>query len=169
MDTWIYGKNKQYETKFKEFVEGSTPIISGITINNGVNYYTRDPLGKSEVFKDSLTISTRGEYSGTVTYHEGEFGLANNILVMHMPGWNKQQKLYFATLVNNLNYGGYFGYPRKETLKNDCVFLPLDSKGDIDFAFMQTLIKAVEKLVIKDLVVWNEKKLRATKEAIEKS
>ena len=51
-------------------------------------------------------------------------------------------------------------------LQNHKITIPLDSKGDIDFAFMQTLIKAIEKLVVKDLVVWNEKKLRTTKEVI---
>jgi hypothetical protein len=33
---------------------------------------------------------------------------------------------------------------------------------------METFIRAVEKLVIKDLVIWNEKKIQAYREVINK-
>ena len=38
----------------------------------------------------------------------------------------------------------------------------------IDFEFMENFIRAVEKLVIKDLVIWNEKKMNAYREVISK-
>lgn len=140
-NTWIYGKNKQYFTIFKEKVKNSIPVISGITINNGVNYYTTDTLEDNEVFSDCLTISTRGEYSGTVTYHKGKFALANNILTMTLNDkWSEKSKLFFATLINSLGYGGYSGYPRKETLKNDIIQLPITASGEIDFDFMESFI-----------------------------
>ena len=126
-NTWIYGKNRQYKTKFYEPDNETIPVISGVTINNGVNYYTKDSdIPQDEIFSDSLTISTRGAYSGTVTYHDGKFALANNILVMHLPKeWTKRAKIYFAALVSKLGYGGFNNYPRKETLKNDVITLPV--------------------------------------------
>ncbi len=167
-NTWIYGKNRQYSVKFDKFTENSTPVISGITINNGVNYFTTDINPENETFSDSLTISTRGEYSGTVTYHEGKFYLANNILAMQMPKqWGKNAKLYIATLIQKLGYGGFNGYPRKETLKDDKIKLPTKN-GEIDFDFMRVFIKAVEKEVIKGVVLWSEKRLNATKQIISK-
>lgn len=144
-NTWIYGKNKQYSTIFKENVKNSIPVISGITINNGVNYYTTDTLKDNEVFSDCLTISTRGEYSGTVTYHKGKFALANNILAMPLNNkWSEKSKLFIATLINSLRYGGYSGYPRKETLKNDIIKLPITASGEIDFEFMESFISELE-------------------------
>ncbi|WP_236847462.1 restriction endonuclease subunit S [Campylobacter devanensis] len=144
-NTWIYGKNKQYSTIFKENVKNSIPVISGITINNGVNYYTTDTLKDNEVFSDCLTISTRGEYSGTVTYHKGKFALANNILTMPLNDkWSEKSKLFFAALINNLGYGGYSGYPRKETLKNDIIKLPITASGEIDFEFMESFVAELE-------------------------
>lgn len=144
-ETWIYGKNRQYKTKFNEPDSETIPVISGITINNGINYYTKDKdIPANEIFCDSLTISTRGEYSGTVTYHDGKFVLANNILVMHLPKeWTKKAKIYFATLVSKLGYGGFNGYPRKETLKNDVVSLPAFN-GKIAFTYMESYIKELE-------------------------
>ena len=166
-NTWIYGKNKNYITRYDKPSINSVAVISGITTNNGVNYYTNDKLPENEIFKDCLTISTRGEYSGTVTYHSGKFVLANNILVMPMPNWSNRAQLFIATAINALNYGGYSNYPKKETLKNDKILLP--TLGDeIDYEFMNDFIKAIEKLVIKDVVLWADKKIEATKNVINK-
>lgn len=143
--TWIYGKNKQYNTREQKPKEGFIPVVSGITVNNGINYYTNDELLPDEIFADSLTISTRGEYSGTVTYHDGVFGLANNILVMVTPQtWSRNAKLYLGTLISKLGYGGYNGYPRKETLKKDEISLPVNKQGDIDFEAIEQYMQELE-------------------------
>ena len=165
-NTWIYGKNKQYITRFDNPNDKSIAIISGITKNNGVNYYTNDKLSDDEIFHDCLTISTRGEYSGTVTYHSEKFALANNILVMPMPNLSKKAKLFIGSLINKLSYGGYSNYPKKETLKDDKIELPINSAGDIDFEFMNNFIKAIEKLVIKDVVLYADNKIKATKSIV---
>ncbi|MBT1018823.1 restriction endonuclease subunit S, partial [Canibacter sp. lx-72] len=159
---WIYGKNKNWKIRCDTQKENSLPVISGITVNNGVNYYTDDMPNGEDIFSDSLTISTRGVYSGTVTYHKGRFLLANNILVMQMPNYTINQKLFFGSLINNLSYGGYDGYPRKETLKNDIIQLPVKD-GEIDFDFITTLVVSIQKLVIKDVVLYTERKIAATK------
>ena len=109
-----------------------------------------DDYKEYECFNDSLTISTRGEYSGTVTYHEGKFLLANNILVMEMVGLSRNQKIFIGSLINKLNYGGYSGYPRKETLKKDVIELP-KRNNQIDFEFMDTFIAELEAERIAEL------------------
>ena len=126
------------------------PVISGITVNNGINYYTEDVPDSNEIFSDCLTISTRGQYSGTVTYHTGKFVLANNILAMPMPNLSKNQKIFIGTVINNLGYGGYNNYPRIETLKNDKIFLPT-KKGKIDYDFMEEFVAELETKRVVDL------------------
>lgn len=142
-NNWVYGKNKQWKTRYDKNENNRYPVISGITINNGVNYYTADIPKDNEIFQDSLTISTRGEYSGTVTYHEGKFVLANNILVLNMPNLSKKQKLFIGTIINGLDYGGYDNYPRIETLKNDKIKLPIKN-NKIYFDFMDKFITELE-------------------------
>lgn len=143
VDSWAYGKNKKYNTELKELTQKSISVISGITENNGTNYYTKDTLSEDEIFEKELTISTRGEYSGTVFYHNEKFVLANNILVMKMPNLSKNQKQFIGSLINSLPYGGYSGYPRKETLKEDKIQLPIKN-GKIDFDFMESFIADME-------------------------
>lgn len=149
-ETWVYGKNKQWKTRYEKTKDYRYPVISGVTVNNGINYYTEDIPNENEIFEDSLTISTRGEYSGTVTYHDGKFLLANNILVLKMPGWSKNQKLFIGTIINSLNYGGYSNYPRIETLRNDIVYLPI-SNSKINFDFMESFISELEEEQIREL------------------
>ena len=151
IDEWEYGKNKQWISRFKNGNSNRLPVISGITTNNGINYYTEDIPKDSEVYSDSLTISTRGQYSGTVTYHSGKFVLANNILVMSMPGLTKNQKLFIGALINGLGYGGYNNYPRIETLKKDSILLPINNNKEIDFPFMESLISELEEERISEL------------------
>lgn len=147
---WIYGKNKNWKTRFEREANKRLPVISGVTVNNGISYYTEDIAEYNEIFCDSLTISTRGEYSGTVTYHEGKFVLANNILVMLMPYLNKRQKIFIGAIINNLNYGGYNNYPKINTLKNDKIQLPI--KNDkIDLDFMEDFVEELEKKQIDKL------------------
>ena len=143
VDSWVYGKNKNWINRSEKQSHNSLPVISGITVNNGVNYYTDDKVNIEDVFQDSLTISTRGQYSGTVTYHDGKFLLANNILVMMMDKLTKRQKLFIGSLIDNLGYGGYSGYPRKETLKNDLIQLP-SKDNEIDFEFIESFVAELE-------------------------
>lgn len=145
VDSWVYGKNKQWITRFDNPSSNRIPVISGITINNGINYYTTDNYSKEEVFENELTISTRGEYSGTITYHEGKFLLANNILVMKMPGLNYKQKLFIASVISKIGYGGYNNYPRKETLKEDYVYLPSSDDKQPDYDYMNAYLSELEK------------------------
>jgi hypothetical protein len=50
-------------------------------------------------------------------------------------------------------------------IKNEHILLPtLD--GEINFSFMGNFIKAIEKLVIKDVVLWADKKIEATKNIV---
>lgn len=146
---WIYGKNKNWRKG------DGIPVISGITTNNGVNYYTGDIPNDGDSFTDSLTISTRGEYSGTVTYHKGIFVLANNILVMQMNGYTVNQKLFIGSVINKLNYGGYNGYPTKETLKEDHVYLPTKN-GNIDYDFMDSFVAELEAQRVAELEAYLE-------------
>ncbi|MDA0911942.1 MAG: restriction endonuclease subunit S [Proteobacteria bacterium] len=150
VDNWVYGKNKQYCSTSRHYKDNWVPVVSGITENNGVTYYTNDKLSDSEVYESELTISTRGEYSGTVFYQSGKFALANNVLVMEMPNLSKNQKQFVGGLINSLPYGGYSGYPRKDTLRNDIIKLPTKN-GQIDFDFMERLISELEAERISEL------------------
>lgn len=150
VDEWVYGKNRNHVSRIKMHGSSTLPVISGITENNGVNYYTRDYIPPDEVFESELTISTRGEYSGTVFYQDHTFTLANNILVMKMPGLTKNQKMFIGSIISTLGYGGYSGYPKKTTLGRDIIYLPIKD-GEPNFDFMESFITDLENRRIAEL------------------
>ena len=149
--TWVYGKNKKYKTKTINKTNKSIAVISGITSNNGINYYTEDNLKNEEIFSDCLSITTRGEYCGTVFYHEYPFALANNILAMPMPNLSRREKLFIATSIQALPFGGYGNYPTKDKLKECIIKLPVTSSGEIDWKYMQERIAELEQERIAEL------------------
>ncbi|MDU2898865.1 MAG: restriction endonuclease subunit S, partial [Finegoldia magna] len=69
---------------------------------------------------------------------------------MKMDNLTKRQKIFIGSLINNLGYGGYSGYPRKETLENDMIKLPIN-KGKIDFKFMESFIAELESQCVAEL------------------
>ena len=152
VDDFVTGKDKKWNTQYKFPVKNSVPVISGQTTNNGVKYYTTDSYTDDEVFEDCLTMTTVGEYSGTCFYHSGKFLLANNIMVLKTPKYSRNVMLYFATVLNKLDYGGYAKNVSKSSLKTKTITLPVKN-GEIDFDYMEKYISAIMKTKIKNVVL----------------
>lgn len=81
--------------------------------------------------------------------------------------WNKNIAYYFVALVQKFVslYDWQQWWYKLDDIKNFEIFLPTLWEN-IDFEFMEDFIKATQKLVIKDLVIWNEKKLEAYKKIV---
>ena len=157
---WVYGKNRQYETIFSENVDWSIPVISWTTINNGINFYTKDKLLDNEVFEDEITINTRWD-AWKAFYHSWKFALANNILVLKLKGLNKFHKLYLATCFSKLRYGGYNNYPTINSLKEDLIYLPTLSNWELAYDYMESYIKEIEAYHIKEIEAYHIKEIEA--------
>lgn len=81
---------------------------------------------------------------------------------------NKHSALYLMGAIQKV-IKERFNYNAKATkigLKNTVIEVPMADSG-FDFQFMEDFIKVVEKLVIKDVVLWADKKIEATKKVIE--
>ena len=163
VDDFVTGKDKKWNTQYKFPVKNSVPVISGQTTNNGVKYYTTDSYTDDEVFEDCLTMTTVGEYSGTCFYHPGKFLLANNIMVLKTPKYSRNVMLYFVTVLNKLDYGGYAKNVSKSSLKTKTITLPVKN-DEIDFDYMEKYISAIIKTKIKNVVLEINKKLELYKQ-----
>ncbi|MGM9739039.1 MAG: hypothetical protein ACI3ZP_00385 [Candidatus Cryptobacteroides sp.] len=51
-----------------------------------------------------------------------------------------------------------------EQVKNDTITLPVTPSGDIDYHFMETYIRAIEKLTIQRVIDWRTKEISAAKD-----
>ncbi|WP_455225014.1 hypothetical protein [Granulicatella sp.] len=53
-------------------------------------------------------------------------------------------------------------------VKDKLIKLPVNEQGKIHFDYMATLVQAIRKLAIKDVVLYADKQIEATKEVVQK-
>lgn len=144
-------------------INGDLPFVMAGTTNTGV---VRNIGNDVRIFpKHSLTIDIFGN-----TFYRGyEFGAGDDTGVF----WNDKMKdskalLYLKTIIEKSLVGKYdFGSKLRASQTHNFQFDVPQTNNQIDYQFMSDFIRVVEKLVIKDLVIWSDKKIAATKEVVD--
>ena len=133
---------------------GSIPfVMSGIT-NTGVVNYISNPVASFPA--NSITV----DIFGNTFYRSFAYGLGDDTGAY----WNdqneytKEQMLFFATSVGKSLEGKYsYGHKlRSSQSLGFKMFLPVKD-GNLDYTTMETFMSAIQKLVIKGLVLYAEK------------
>lgn len=143
---------------------GEFPYLCASADNNAVSSY----ISYDEKYMDKGNCIFIGGKTFVVTYQEKDFfSNDSHNLTLRLKDETKRNKniqLYVATCVNkSLGYKYSWGDSvSSKKIKNDIVSLPCSDK-EIDYASMSILISAIQKLVIKDVVLYAEKKIEATK------
>lgn len=163
----IFNRIKQGKRLKKEDqISGDIPfVMSGIN-NNGVANYVSNPA--TSFPGNSITI----DIFGNSFYRDYDFGAGDDTGVY----WNdkiqysKETMLFFTSAMEK-SIRGKFSYGKKlrssQSLKFN-MMLPAKN-GKPDFETMETLISAVQKLVIKDVVLYADKKIEAAKTVVHKN
>ena len=83
---------------------------------------------------------------------------------------SRHNALYFITatkkIINTFSWGTTLY--NVGNLENIEVEMPIQNEK-LDISFMEDFIKVVEKLVIKDIVIWADKKIEATKQVADRN
>lgn len=149
--------------KKEDQIPGNTPfVMSGITNTGVVNYVSNSIT----VFPaNSITV----DIFGNTFYRDYEYGAGDDTGVY----WNdtkeysKETMLFFATAMGK-SLQGKFSYGKKLRSSQSFDFkINVPTKNNVpDYEYMETLISAIQKLVIKDVVLYADKKISATKSVI---
>lgn len=139
---------------------GNIPFVMSGTTNTGVVGYISNPVAQFP--KNSITI----DIFGNSFFRNYDFGAGDDTGVY----WNteieysKTCMLFFAAAMERALRGKY-SYGKKLRSSQSVHFkMQLPTKdGKPDYDTMATLISAVQKLVIKDVVLYADKKLRKQK------
>lgn len=146
---------------------GKIPFVMAGTTNTGIVGYISNPIATFP--KNSITI----DIFGNTFYRNYDFGAGDDTGVY----WNddknysSEQMLYFSSCMEKSIRGKFsFGKKLRSSQSfNFRIFLPVTSDDSPDYAFMETFISTVQKLVIKDVVLYADKKIAATKQAVHKN
>lgn len=142
---------------------GSIPFVMSGTTNTGVVGYISNPVAKFP--KNSITI----DIFGNSFYRNYNFGAGDDTGVYWSTNnkYSKTSMLFFTTAMERALLGKY-SYGKKLRSSQSLHFkMQLPTKdGKPDYDTMETLISAVHKLVIKDVAIYEDRKIEKTKEVI---
>lgn len=149
--------------KKEDQLTGNIPFVMAGVTNAGVANYISNPVAKFP--GNSITI----DIFGNTFYRDYSFGAGDDTGVY----WNdsvdydKECMLYFAAAMAKAIAGKYSYGKKLRSSKSLKIQMILPKKeGKPDFVFMKNLISAMQKLVIKDAVLYADKKIEAAKEAL---
>lgn len=142
---------------------GSIPFVMAGVTNTGVVGYIANPVARFP--KNAITL----DIFGNAFYRSYDFGAGDDTGVY----WHDKQDfskeiMLFLTAAMQKSVMGKFSYGKKlrssQSLKIQ-MRLP-EKDGQPDYVYMQTLLSAVQKIVIKDVVQYADRKIAATKTVI---
>ncbi len=170
-------KTKKLPYKAKELPGEPTddcilPCLTSSFKNQGLNYYA--PKENATVLKDVITIPQNSDVYRAY-YQSNDFTVLSDAYAID---WiyddnklTRNQYLFMVMCINKVTDLSIYSYKNKlggwNVVKDKYILLPT-TNGKIDLDFMDAFISAIIKLVIKDVVVYADRKIKATKEVIGK-
>lgn len=145
---------------------GKFPYVVRISTNNGQKGFIDE---NEEYLNDGNTISF-GQDTATMFYQEKPYFTGDKIKILK-PKHNKFRKdnalFFIATMSKSFsNFSWGSSSFNVKILENQKIVLPVN-QGEIDFEMIEILITAIKKMVIKDVVLYSENKVDATKVIVE--
>lgn len=137
-------------------------VMSGVT-NTGIVGYVSNPVASFPA--NSITV----DIFGNAFYRDYSFGAGDDTGVY----WNTEKQysklamLFFTSAMNKALFGKFsYGKKLRSSQSLDIKMCLPVRDGVPDYSAMETFISAVQKLVIKDVVLYADRKIAAAKEAV---
>ena len=145
--------------------EGTIPFVMSGTTNTGVVGYISNPVASFP--SNSITV----DIFGNTFYRNFDFGAGDDTGVYwnDKENYSKDEMLFFTAAMGKSLFGKFdYGNKLRSSQSFD-IKMQLPTKNNKpDYATMETFIKAVEKLVIKDVVLYADNKIKATKNVVKR-
>lgn len=147
---------------------GKYPYVARSSNNNGIRGYIDQDIA---FLNDADTISF-GQDTATIFFQEKPYFTGDKIKVMSY----KQRKLtpelacYLMTIMKKAFSHFSWGQTSfdENILNNVEIPMPIFAPNKIDYDYIEALIRAQSKLLIKDVVEWKDKVIATTKDCIAK-
>ncbi len=170
--TWCTGISELNPLKLDELLdedEREYPFYGQATINNGIiSYYRlRKEFLNNKNSRPTILIHSNNQ---NIVYLESPFYLKDGhgaTSVLQSEELNRYTAFYLMTATKKV-IERRFNYNAKATkigLKETQIQLPTKN-GEVDYQFMSDFIRVVEKIVIKDVIEWTDRKISETKEFV---
>lgn len=149
----------------ENIIPGAINFIGSTSVNNGV---TAKVSNSSHIHNgNTITVTYNGSV-GEAFYQTDSYWASDDVNVLTFKRLlNERLALFFcASLRKSGKKYGYTYKWTKELMEKDEIILPVTSSGSIDYKFMETYIRAIEKLTIQRVKDWRAKEIKTTMDIV---
>lgn len=168
---------KKLPYKAKELPEAATndyvlPCLTSSFRNQGLNYYA--PKENATILKNVISIPSNSDVYRAY-FQSNEFTVLSDAYAIDWKDKTNQltnyQYLFMVMCINKITDLPKYSYKTKlggwNVVQKKYISLPV-LDGKIDYEFMNTFIRAISKLIIKDVVRYANNKLDTTRSVVKK-
>lgn len=147
---------------------GKYPYVARGDSNNGIRGY----IDEDEAFLNEANTISFGQDTATIFYQTSPYFTGDKIKIFTFKKGELDR--YKANFLISVMKKAFIGFSwgsssfNVENLKNVCVLLPILDSNNIDFDYMESFIKAIQKECIKSVVLWQEKQKKAYEKVVKK-
>ena len=156
----LFGKSTRGKRlKGDDRVSGTLPFVTAGEASEGISAYISNDV---EIFeKNTTTIDMFRKEK----YRNYKYGADDHIAVVHTETVPMKAAIFLTAAIHKAAHTGKFDYGHNFYAKDaDALDIMLPAKdGKPDYTTMETLISAVQKLVIKEVVLYANQKIETTK------
>ena len=159
----LFGKaTRGKRLKGADRIIGNLPFVTAGEASEGISAYISNSV---EVFKKNTTTI---DMFGSAKYRNYEYGADDHIAVVHTDKLPMKASIFVTSAIHKASHTGKFDYGHNFYAKDaDALDIMLPTKaGKPDYEYMETLISAIHKLVIKDVVKYSDAKIKTTKKVV---
>lgn len=161
----LFGKSTRGKRlKGDDRIAGTLPFVTAGEASEGISAYISNEV---EVFEKNTTTI---DMFGSAKYRNYIYGGDDHIAVVHTENLPKYASIFVTTAIHKSSHKGQFDYGHNFYAKDaDALYisLPVNEAGNPDYDKMAIIISAIHKLVIKDVVAYSNRKIKATKAVVE--
>lgn len=157
----LYGASTRGKRlKSSDRIAGNLPFVTAGEANEGISDFIGNRV---HVFRKNTTTI---DMFGSAKYRNYDYGGDDHVAVVHTENIPKMAAIFVTTTIHKAAHSGKFDYSRNFYAKDaDALNIVLPQMNcAIDYSFMQTFISAIQKLVIKEVVAYSDRKIAATKQ-----
>ncbi|MFC4652237.1 restriction endonuclease subunit S [Lactococcus nasutitermitis] len=151
--------------KSADRVVGNLPFVTAGEADMGISAFIGNDV---QVFSENtVTI----DMFGSAKYRNYKYGADDHVAVVHTEKLDKFSALFTTSTIHKSAHAGQFDYSRNFYATDAdelMISLPVRTDGKIDYDFMSNLMSAMQKIVIKGVVEWADKRIELTRGAINK-
>ena len=156
----LFGKSTRGKRlKGDDRIAGTLPFVTAGEASEGISAYISNEV---EVFEKNTTTI---DMFGSAKYRNYKYGADDHVSVVHTETVPMKASIFLTAAIHKAAHTGKFDYGHNFYAKDaDALDIQLPTKdGKPDYDTMTALISAVQKLVIKDVVLYADRKIEKAK------